>query len=178
MTCCFSAFFSEAWEKWCFLLFCYMKCHWGGLQGTTESCGPLTAGSAVTYSEETVSLLKAVQSGKCLQMQSWDGLHNSAEYHYFELRPQFIKLTDVDIFGKIFFFGLAVPPLPQCLTNTINYYSLENIQNTRITMTTTKLIEIISIMSPISLYLLLLSSEEKTGLGISDRFCTTILSWI
>lgn len=58
----------------------------------------------MAYSEETVSLLKAVQSGKCFQMQSWLKLHNSAdEYHNFELNSHFIKITDVDTLGRSFF---------------------------------------------------------------------------
>lgn len=109
------------------LLFCYMRGHWVA-SWWLQSWSPLTVSSEVTYSEQTVSLLKAVQSGKRLQMQSWHGLYHSAEYHYFELNFHLIKLIDVDIFGKCF-FGLAVPPMPQCLTNMINYYSLENLQN-------------------------------------------------
>lgn len=103
------------------LTVCCGKCHSGGFQVTTESWGDLTAGFEVAYCEETVSVLKGVQSGKCLEMQSWHGIDNSAEYYSFELRLHFLQVTVVTV----------VLPLPQCLPNMINTL-LENLQNTRL----------------------------------------------
>lgn len=103
------------------LTVCCGKCHSGGFQVTTESWGDLIAGFEVAYCEETVSVLKGVQSGKCLEMQSWHGIDNSAEYYSFELRLHFLQVTVVTV----------VLPLPQCLPNMINTL-LENLQNTRL----------------------------------------------
>lgn len=88
---------------------------------TTESWGHLIAGFEVAYSEESVCVLKGVQSGKCLEMQSWHGINNSAEYYSFELRLHFLQVTVVTV----------VLPLPHCLPNMINSL-LENLQNTRL----------------------------------------------
>lgn len=57
---------SEKNDAFCSLCF-YMKCHRGGLQVTTESWGHLILQFHIVKRQ---SLLKAVQSGKCLPMQS------------------------------------------------------------------------------------------------------------
>lgn len=133
---------------------------------TTERWGHLILQHHIV---KRVSFLKAVQSGKCLPMQSWHGIHKSAKYDYFELQAYW----HAHIYIWKIIFILAVPPLPQCLTNINNYFSLENLQNTKFSC---KIIYDNN-KTPISLYHLLTSSEEKTGLNISDRFCTFV-SWI